>query len=417
MANPFGGRGSSASRCEEVRAIALAGRAAEIEDLIREVLRCFKVPSDGVVLSLRDANLSELKGREANLLAELDALAEERQLLDGTVRPPATRQRGLMEIVAKQMAVTASRGSLDNHVPAETLPDRVAQLRRAANGTAHDVIGLLVHGAFAVTVVAIEVALFHGGLSITFPPVVGAPEQALSNGLLSAVSLTAVITGLAAFQSAGPKTKGIMTFLSRTAIACFLVGGSLFVGQAIFGSLVESQSAASFEIETADPFGPVAATGLALVLGSAGVLAWCASHYSLGRIREHGQSLTLAIGHRNEAVRIERMTLEIARRLAATCHELDQVREAVATVDETTAVRVSTLAEPAVAAGHALIAQLDLQGEAEPRSLPDELSDELLGYQREELRSLVVELKQSTTPSAIFARIRSAFPTTKGRTR
>jgi hypothetical protein len=385
---------------------------AAIEIAIRSDASRFKFPSISLVLSLLELVEQQLSRRERRVLARIERLLAKIEILDEEFKPKLARQRGYVHIAhAGQVNASASSStaSADMTVRARTLPALIKQTRHEAGAVAPNAVKLSVHIICAGTVVAIEIALFHAALSVAFEPIVGAPTQPISNGLLAFVCLTAIIGGLWSFQDASDRTKRALKRVSRIAVGCFVAGAGLFAGNAIFHALFESASAANFDVTDTDSIGVLGTMGLALVFGSGGTIAWMASHHSLNRIKTLFDQLAHSLRLRSQADRLEREMLDGADELAAARHELEEIAQARADANWTVAVRVSALCSDAVTAGHTLLTQLDLGGAPTPDLVPDPLMAEALTYDRKVLRRKVAQLAAQAEPAAIFNEIRKAL--------
>jgi hypothetical protein len=413
MVNLFGGRGGDAdSRSGDAVACETSELEVAIERAIRSDASRFKFPSISLVLSLLEAVELQLSRRQRRVLAKIERLLARAEIQGEEIKPELARQRGYVHIVhAGQGTAGASPSTppADMTVPAHSLPALIKQKRHEAGAIAPNAVKLIIHAVCAGTVVAIEITLFHAALGVAFEPIAGAPTQAISNGMLAFVCLTAIIGGLWSFQDASERMKRLLKKISRIAVGGFVAGSGLFVGNAIFRSLFDSASAANFDVTDTGSIGLLGSIGLALVFGSGGTLAWMASHHSLNRIKTLFDQLTHSFACRNQAARMERDMLDGTGELASAQHELDEIAEARANAAWTVAVRVSALCAPAVTAGHTLLTQLDLGGAPTSDLVPDPLTAEALTYDRKVLRKKVTRLEQQAEPAAILRKIRKAL--------
>lgn len=413
MAHPFGDRISfAASGPEEIFASDTVALSAAAEATIRQASESLMVPGTGTVLDLREGLRGGLSRRERRLLEKIETLAIRLELQEEFVSAEPSYLQGYRSVTAKSYLVSDKAISGTN-ATARTLAGRIVQLRREAGPILPSAIRLGAHSVCAVVVIGIEIAIFHSGLEFAFAPVAGAPDPVISNSLLMLVCLTAIIAGLWAFQNAGERTQGLIRKISRIAIGCFLVGSAAFVGNAIFRSLYDATTSAAFDASDTGGLGLLGSVGLALVYGSAGLLAWVASHHSLGRVRQLFSKLAQALGLRMQATRMERDRFADHAELVSLRHDLECVRDDLSQIDLVTARRVASLCADAAAAGHALLMQLDLSGTRNLNLVPDALTEEALSYDRDVLRAMVKRFEAGIEPCVIRARIHAALSPAK----
>ncbi|MCP1469482.1 hypothetical protein J3E64_001157 [Sphingobium sp. OAS761] len=419
MAYPFGDRNSmAASGREDAFALENAALASAAEAAIREGGRSFVATPMGLILELRGHLWDGLTNRERGLLEQTEALLARMDLRQEVVRAEPARLWGYVRVLDTAGLDDGTLLAGNATTPAaRTITARIVQTRREAGAVVPNAIKLVAHMTSAGIVVAIEIVLFHSALNIALEPVLGSPTQAMSNGILALVCFTAIIGGAWSFQDAGERTKSLIRKASRVAIGCFLAGSAAFVGNAIFRSLYDSASAANFDVTDTGGIGFFGSLGLALVFGSAGLLAWVGSHHSLGRIRELFGQLSKSLSLRADAARLEREHLADTAALVSRQNELEAVRRDLADIDLITARRVSALCAGSIAAGHKLLTQLDLYGAPKPNLIPDPLTEEALSYDRDVLRKKIERLEESSEPSAIYSRIRAALSPAKGKTK
>ncbi len=377
----------------------------EIEAQIRENARSLAAPATGLILELRGMLADQFSLHERALLAEIEKLAGQQRIGDASTEADPARMQGYIRAVEKTRNTSDDTGPV-TELPARTKAGRIKQLRKGAEPIAPNALKLAFHVVTAGILISIEITLFHSALEIAFEPVLGSPSQAISNGILALVCVTAILGGLKAFNDENPRSQKLLAVTSCIAVVTFLTGSALFVGNAIFSALYDTASAANFDVTDTGGIGMFGSLGLALVYGSSGILAWLASHNALHRIRALFGGIMRSIGLRQEAAKLEQGHFNNVAALTSAHHALADVQGKVASLDLLAAQRVSAICANAATAGRRLLTQLDLYGEAKSNLIPDALTEEAMAYDRNVLREKVVRFEAETEPAAILKRLR-----------
>lgn len=401
--------GDAASGSHDPHAQKTSENLAAIEAEIRNGARALYGPAPALVCDLLEYLKKQGNSRQRLIVERVERLQQKLKLREQEVCGKPTQVQGLFRVL--DGGSSASGGT--PNIEARTIPARIVQMRRDAGPAVPDAITLVLHVAFAGTVTVIEILLFEAGLDVAFTEVVGAPTQAVSNGMLSFVCLTVIIGGVSAFKDASERTKKWMRKINRFAVGCFLTGSVLFVGNAVFRTLSDAAAADSFDVTDTSTIGAVGYIGLSLVFGSGGFIAWMTSHHSLLRVKDLFGKGSHALGLKRRAALMERDWLDDNAQLAAAKHDLEEVREELEHVEQAAVNRASALCVPALTAAQGLLTQLDLYGQGSPNIVPDPLMEEALSYDREMLREKVERFASESEPAAILAKLHPTRPTRK----
>ena len=416
MAYPFGGLGRmSVPRQGQTHAQKTDNSEQQHEKDIREGARSLTVPGTALLYELLVPTSRALKSRERDSLEKLAQIDRMVEIQTETVRAEQTRQQGYPHVVGTGLNGSSANGT-DGHLPARTIPAKILAIRKEAEPIGANAVKLVVHIGAAGAVIMIEITLFHGALDVAFEPILGAPTQAMSNGLLAMVCLTAVLAGLWSFGEAGERTKRWMKKLSMVAVATFLAGSALFVGHAIHDALNGGLAASEFDLEATGAMGPFGSLGLAVTFASAGALAWVASHHSLGRVRALATDIMRSLRLRKSAADMQRDYIVIGSEGAGQRHALEEVQEEYSRIEMATACRASALCAPYLSAGKRLITQLELNNGSLANFVPDPLIEEAMAYDLDLLRQKVAEFEAGTQPAALLKKLRGiTTPKKKGK--
>ncbi len=421
MAFREGGRdGKAASRNEETYIVEI-DLSGDLEAQIKQAAAELVPVGRGQRRTIGSALRRFAMRAQRQAQREVDEADEAERVLQVRIQKAPVPQASYSEIIKAQAAGQKPAQNAQAAPVFSTPAEYAAYCRRAAEPVLVPGVKLSLHGLAAAGVFIVELSVLHAVLDVKFPPILGAPEQALGSGPVIAVFLIAVVAGYFALRDCSERFENMMRGLARVALIPFLIGFGLFAaggiseglrsGNAVQFSMLASAASAGGLVESI--VSAIGNLGMAAALSVVSLLSFVGLHGCLTSIRKHGTTVLESLGWRKLARSVEQEAKRVSTAKAHAAEKLLEAQAMVADAPRDAANWIARIVEPILAAAESLLIQKRISPANTPGVIPDLLSEQVAQMNEKVLAERIALTRESADPDLIEAELRKLFKTRK----